>query len=72
MYMVGHDFQFKNFTFTFCANLTDYFCQAFGNFVGKHLTPILWTPDNMVLARVHNVVVGLEIPHTNIIPQGVI
>lgn len=70
--MVWHDFQFKDFTFTFCANLADYLRQAFGNFVRKHLTAVLWTPDNMVLARVYNVVVGLEISHTNIMPQGVI
>jgi hypothetical protein len=72
--MVKHDFHFKDVRPMLRTDLGDYILQPVRHFFGKHLTPVFGTPNDVILAGVDNVVVGLEvsIPHASIIPQGAI
>ncbi len=57
--MIGHDFQTEHLRMMFLTDLADDLCQPLGNFLDKHLAPVLRAPDDMVLAGVVHIAVGL-------------
>lgn len=60
MNVVGHNLHFYNFRSGFCGNTIQYFFESDIYPVYQHWTPILRTPDYMVLTRVDDIVVRLE------------
>lgn len=57
MYMVWHDFHFKDFGVYFGGGLLDQLLQPRLDFSDETFTPIFRTPDNMVFARENDVLV---------------
>ncbi|KWT83457.1 hypothetical protein ASN18_2207 [Candidatus Magnetominusculus xianensis] len=60
-YMVWHDFHFDDVCPNVqCFLLNELFKPVY-NSINKNFAPILWTPDNMVFAGIHNVVIRLKL-----------
>ena len=53
--MLGHDFHTQDLRLTLLANLNDDLLQSFGDLLTEHLTPVFWTPDDVVPTGVVNV-----------------
>jgi hypothetical protein len=74
MNVVGHDCQSDDFRPILCCHLSKQLFAAFYHRTNPHSAPVLWRPDAMVLAGIHNVVVRL-VPfqcHEWITPQALI
>lgn len=70
--VVGHHFQFDDLGLQSGCRLVDELFQARVHTVHEHGAAVLGTPDDMVLAGVGDVSVGLEwntCSHTGIMPQ---
>jgi hypothetical protein len=67
MDVVGQDFQFENIHSQIVGDLANDFLQANVYAIDKHFPTILWTEDNVVLAREEDVFVASELVHANII-----
>jgi len=66
MHMIWHDFHLNDVDTVF---VTDFFYEGFQSYINtidQDLASIFWTPDHMILAGVHHIVVDF-IFHTNII-----
>ena len=75
VYVVRHDFQFQHLALCIIRHLPDDGFQSFIHAVHQHLAAILRTEDNVVLARIHHVIVALEfalLSHNSIIQQEAI
>ena len=57
MYMVWHDFHFKDFGVNLGDGLLNQLLQPLSDFSNEALAPIFRTPDNMVFARENDVLV---------------
>ena len=66
MDVVGHDFHLYDVDVVFAADFLYEFLQAYIDTVDQDLAAVFWTPDYMILAGVHHIVVAL-IFHRNII-----
>jgi len=60
VHVVGHNFELDDFGSEFLRCLEQDFFQARIHTVHEHWPAILGTPNDVVLARVHEVVVALE------------
>lgn len=57
--MIWHDFHLYDIDAEFMTNFTYEFLQAGIDTIDQDLTAVFWTPDHMVLARAHHIVVAL-------------
>jgi hypothetical protein len=57
MHMVWHDFKFNDFAPCFVSDFVDNRFQPLGNVAVQNLPAVLWAKDNMVLARIGDIVV---------------
>lgn len=68
MHMVGHDFHLYDVNMKL---ITDFFyklIQSCINTIDQDLTAVFWTPDHMIFARVHHIMITFVF-HANIIQQ---
>jgi hypothetical protein len=71
MYVVGHYLQFDDLGLQLSCRLVDDLFQAYVHAVHEHGAAVFGAPDDVVLAGVDDVSVGLEwniCSHTGIIP----
>ena len=71
MDVVGHDFHLYDVDVVFAADFLYEFLQAYIDTVDQDLAAVFWTPDYMILAGVHHIVIAF-IFHELIIPLKVI
>ena len=57
--MIWHDFHLYDIDAKFMTNFIYEFLQAGIDTIDQDLTAVFWTPDHMVFARVHHIVVAL-------------
>ncbi len=57
MNMLRHDLQFDNLAFRFCRNLVNNNLEPSSNGIIEHFSTILRAENNVVLARVHDILV---------------
>jgi len=70
MDMVRHDFHLDDFGPPFRCHVLQNSLQTLIDALDQYPPPILGAPDDMVLAGIHDVAAGLELPpHKKIIPQ---
>lgn len=67
MDVVGHDFHLYDVDVVFAADFLYEFLQAYIDTVDQDLAAVFWTPDYMILAGVHHIVIAF-IFHGFIIP----
>lgn len=58
MHMVWHSLKFNYLTETFAANLMNNLPEPNIHRINDYISPVLWAPNHMVLARVADVVIG--------------
>jgi hypothetical protein len=58
MNVVGHDFQLDNLRLSLFCDLSNQTFETVFDGTDQYLSSVLWTPNNMVFARVDHVVVG--------------
>ena len=56
--MVGHDFHLYDVDVVFAADFLYEFLQAYIDTVDQDLAAVFWTPDYMILAGVHHIVIA--------------
>ncbi len=66
MHMVWHDFHLYDVDVKRIADILYEFLQANIDAIGQNLTAVFWTPDHMILAGVHHIMIAF-IFHKNII-----
>lgn len=60
MNVVGHDLNLGSLAFEFLGNLIGYLNETVPNLVSiENWSPVFRTPDDVVVAAIHNVIVGL-------------
>ena len=67
MDVVGHDFHLYDVDAVFVADFLYEFLQSHIDTIDQDLAAIFWTPNHMILARVHHIVIAF-IFHGHIIP----
>ena len=58
MDVVGHDFHLYDVDVVFAADFLYEFLQAYIDTVDQDLAAVFWTPDYMILAGVHHIVIA--------------
>lgn len=66
MYVVRHDLEFKNVCPMLRRHFADQFFEPFIGAIHQDFTPIFWTPDDMIFARVDDVSIRFVVHGTSI------
>ncbi len=58
VHLIGQDFQFFDVSLMLLAHLDDDLSQPAFKRLHEHLSPILWTPDHMIMARIVHILIA--------------